>query len=67
MKAGFIGLGVLGKTIARRLIEQGVELVVWNRTIDKARDLGAEIAASPAGVIAKVPLVFLNLSDSGAI
>ncbi len=67
MKAGFIGLGVLGKTIARRLIEQGVELVVWNRTIDKARDLGAEIAASPAGVIAKVPLVFLNLSDSGAV
>jgi 3-hydroxyisobutyrate dehydrogenase len=67
MKAGFIGLGVLGKTIARRLIEQGVELVVWNRTIDKARDLGAEIASSPAGVFAKVPLVFLNLSDSGAV
>jgi 3-hydroxyisobutyrate dehydrogenase len=37
MKAGFIGLGHLGKAIASRLFSQGVELVVWNRTLEKAR------------------------------
>lgn len=67
MKAGFIGLGTLGKTMAQRLIEQGVELVVWNRTLEKADGLNATVATSPAGVIARVPLVFLNLRDSAAV
>ena len=48
MKAGFIGLGVLGKTIAKRLISEGVDLVVWNRTKEKALNLGVEIAQTPA-------------------
>jgi len=65
--AGFIGLGVLGRTIAQRLIDQGVELTVWNRTPGKADGLRAEVAASPAGVIARTPVVFLNLRDSAAV
>ncbi len=67
MKAGFIGLGVLGKTMARHLIEQGVELVVWNRTAEKAADLGVPVMQSPAEVMAQVPVVVLNLRDSGAV
>ena len=31
MKAGFIGLGNLGFAMAKRLLSQGVELVVWSR------------------------------------
>jgi 3-hydroxyisobutyrate dehydrogenase len=67
MKAGFIGLGALGKAMAQRLIEQGVELVVWNRTITKASDLDADVAASPRDVIVQVPVVFVNVRDSDAV
>lgn len=42
MRTGFIGLGTLGKAIARRLQSQGVDLIVWNRTREKAMDLGAQ-------------------------
>jgi 3-hydroxyisobutyrate dehydrogenase len=67
MKAGFIGLGHLGKSMAKRLLSEGVELVVWNRTREKASDLGVEIASSPADLLAKTDTVFLNLFDSTAV
>ena len=67
MKVGFIGLGHLGKTIAKRLISQGVDLVVWNRTKEKAADLGVPVAESPADLISKTDVVFLNLFDSNAV
>jgi 3-hydroxyisobutyrate dehydrogenase len=67
MKAGFIGLGHLGRHLAARLIEDGVELLVWNRTPGKADGLGAELAASPAELISRVPAVFLSLADSPAV
>ena len=67
MKVGFIGLGLLGKSIATRLISQGIDLIVWNRTKAKAEDLNAEMAESPAEVISNVDTVFLNLSDSNAV
>jgi 3-hydroxyisobutyrate dehydrogenase len=67
MKAGFIGLGYLGKTIARRLMAEGVELTVWNRTKEKAVDLGAYVAAGPREVAEREEIVFLNLFDSVAV
>ena len=36
-----IGLGTIGRTIAQHLIEEGEELLIWNRTISKAEGLGA--------------------------
>jgi 3-hydroxyisobutyrate dehydrogenase len=70
MKTGFIGLGTLGSTLARRLMAEGLELVVWNRTRSKAEALakeGAELADSPADAISKVNLLILNLFDSDAV
>ncbi len=67
MKAGFIGLGHLGKAMAKRLISEGVELLVWNRTREKATDLGVKIADSPASLISGVELLFINLFDSSAV
>jgi 3-hydroxyisobutyrate dehydrogenase len=67
MKVGFIGLGYLGKTIAKRLISEGVDLVVWNRTLEKASDLGVRIVTSPVELIKEVNVVFLNLFDSYAV
>ncbi|MDI6718221.1 MAG: NAD(P)-dependent oxidoreductase [Methanomicrobiales archaeon] len=67
MQAGFIGLGHLGTAMARRLIAEGVDLVVWNRTREKALGLGVPVADSPGDLISRVDLVFLNLFDSRAV
>jgi len=52
MKAGFIGLGHLGRSMVGRLASQGVDLILWNRSPEKAADLGRElglpVAESPA-------------------
>ena len=53
--------------MARRLISEGVDLVVWNRTIEKAQGLGAEVSNSPAALVSEAPIVFLNLFDSNAV
>ncbi len=67
MAVGFIGLGQLGATMARRLISQGVELSVWNRTISKAHGLAASFAASPKDLVTRSSILFLNLFDSAAV
>jgi 3-hydroxyisobutyrate dehydrogenase len=48
-KAGFIGLRTPGRPDGETAISEGIDLVVWNRTVQKAKDLGVEVAASPAG------------------
>ncbi|MDA8083881.1 MAG: NAD(P)-dependent oxidoreductase [Nitrospiraceae bacterium] len=67
MKAGFIGLGHLGKAMAKRLITEGVSLTVWNRTKEKAADLGVPVAETPAAVVSAADIVFLNLFDSEVV
>ena len=67
MRVGFIGLGTLGKTMVRRLISEGVELTLWNRTGRKCEGLGMKIASSPAELISSVDTLFLNLFDSHAV
>nr|MBP7528849.1 NAD(P)-dependent oxidoreductase [Syntrophorhabdaceae bacterium] len=57
-KIGFIGLGYLGKTIAGRLISQGEELVIWNRTIEKGRGMSAELADCPKQVAQRSDVIF---------
>jgi 3-hydroxyisobutyrate dehydrogenase len=64
---GCIGLGRLGHTIARRIIEQGIPVIVWNRTPEKAADLGVSIAVSPKDLVARVDVVLINLFDSNAV
>ncbi len=67
MKAGFIGLGHLGRAMAKRLMAEGVELGIWNRTPQKAEGLGGRLAESPASLISAVDIVFINLFDSDAV
>lgn len=67
MSLGFIGLGQLGKTIARRLVNEGERLTVWNRTMGKADDMDVARAGSPSDLIGKVDICFLCLFDSGAV
>ena len=35
MKTGFIGLGRMGQAMARRLVDAGHEVGVYNRTADR--------------------------------
>lgn len=66
MRVGFIGLGSLGRAIAKRLAEQGIDLLVWNRTKQKAIELGFPVAESPADLIRQVDRVFIIVFDSKA-
>jgi len=67
MSVGLIGLGNLGLAIARRLMSEGVDLVVWNRTRSKSRNSNAPVASSPADLISRVDILLLNLADSNAV
>lgn len=51
MKVGFIEPGYPGKTIARRLISEGADLMAWNKTYEKGSDLEGDMAATPAELI----------------
>ncbi len=66
MKAGFIGLGTLGRPMVENLIDRGVEMTVWNRTRARADGLAATIAESPAAVVAAAPATFVMVRDSDA-
>jgi 3-hydroxyisobutyrate dehydrogenase len=61
MKAGFIGTGVMGRSMARHLLKECKELYVYTRTKEKAQDLldsGAIWCSSPGKLAASVDIVF---------
>jgi 2-hydroxy-3-oxopropionate reductase len=67
LKIGYIGLGLMGKSMASNIMKAGFTLVVHNRSRRAVEELSAEgaIAAnSPAEVADKVDVVFTNLPDS---
>jgi 2-hydroxy-3-oxopropionate reductase len=62
---GFIGLGIMGKPMAENLIGAGYELVVFNRTREKAEELdGATVAESPREVAEQSDVIVTMLPDS---
>lgn len=66
-KVGYIGLGIMGASIARNLLKAGHELVVHNRSraiVEQLVSEGAVAAFSPKEVAAQVDFVFTNLPDS---
>ena len=67
LKVGYIGLGLMGKSIARNILKAGFQLVVHNRSraaVDELAAEGATPAASPAEVARQVDAVFTNLPDT---
>jgi len=70
MKIGFIGLGIMGSRMAANLQKKGHDLVVYNRTKDRAKALlgqGAAWADSPAEVGKRVNILFTMLSKPDAV
>jgi 2-hydroxy-3-oxopropionate reductase len=66
-KVGYIGLGLMGKSMALNILKAGYPLVVHNRSqpaIDELVSQGARQANSPAEVATQVDVVFTNLPDS---
>lgn len=64
---GFIGLGLMGKAMARNILSAGYPLVVHNRSQAPVEALvaeGARPAGTPAEVAAQVEIVFSSLPDS---
>ncbi|MCU1286843.1 MAG: 6-phosphogluconate dehydrogenase NAD-binding protein [Acidobacteriales bacterium] len=69
MRVGFIGLGNMGQAMARNLIRAGHQLVLYNRTRERADALakeGAEVADSPA-TAAKQEVAITMLADDNAL
>lgn len=67
---GVIGLGNMGTAIAERLLTSGHDLVVYNRSPEKAEPLrsrGVTIAGSAAELVAGVDLVLTSLADDEAL
>jgi 2-hydroxy-3-oxopropionate reductase len=67
LTVGYIGLGLMGKSIARNIHKAGFPLVVHNRSraaVDELVAEGASAAGSPAQVAAQVDVVFTNLPDT---
>lgn len=65
-----IGLGAMGSRIARRLLDAGHEVVVWNRTSARMRpltDLGATPTSSPAEAAGRAEAVITMVADPQAL
>jgi 2-hydroxy-3-oxopropionate reductase len=64
---GFIGLGIMGKPMARNLMKAGYPLVVHNRSraaVDELSTEGAQPAASSEEVAARSEILITMLPDS---
>ena len=70
MKVGFIGLGRMGREMAKQILGGGHELIVYNRTPGKASDLakaGAQVASSIAAACEGREVLITMLADDAAL
>lgn len=71
MRVAVLGLGLMGSSAARRLVESGFNVILWNRSLEKAealaRELGVEIAKSVAEAVSKVDAALAFLADDEAL
>jgi 3-hydroxyisobutyrate dehydrogenase len=67
MEIAWIGTGIMGAPMARRLLAAGHHVRVYNRTPERARALaanGASVAASPAEAVKGAEAVFIMVPDT---
>jgi 3-hydroxyisobutyrate dehydrogenase-like beta-hydroxyacid dehydrogenase len=70
VKVAFIGLGNMGRHMARNLLRAKHDVTVWNRTLAKAeehRALGARVAKSPGEAAKEAEAVITMLADDAAV
>jgi 3-hydroxyisobutyrate dehydrogenase len=69
-KLGYLGLGMMGFPMTRRLINAGYGVTVWNRSTAKAAALveaGAKLAPQPCDVASTAGIIFMCLTDAAAV
>src|SRR5215472_7668730 len=69
-KLGYLGLGMMGLPMSRRLLNAGYDVAVWNRSAGKAKDLiaaGATLAANPREVATSASIIFMCVTDAAAV
>src|SRR5471032_1361056 len=69
-KLGYLGLGMMGFPMTRRLIDAGHDVTIWNRSSAKATALiaaGAKLAPQPCDVAASASIIFMCLTDASAV
>ena len=66
MRVAFLGLGIMGRSMAANLVKAGHEVSVWNRTARAALE-GARAAVSPAEAAAEAEVVWMCVSDTAAV
>ena len=67
---GYVGLGVMGGGVARRLLEAGHTVTGWNRTKEKAQpllDAGLRWADTPREVAERSEIVFTMVTNTAAV
>src|SRR5712671_1365040 len=67
---GYLGLGMMGFPMSRRLIQAGYDVSVWNRSTAKATALveaGAKLAPRPCDIAASAGIIFMCLTDAAAV
>lgn len=66
MTIGFIGLGIMGRPMAKNLIKAGNKLIVYDKiaNLDEFKPLGAEIATSNKEVASKSDIIITMLPNS---
>lgn len=70
MKVAVLGLGIMGRGVARTLLREGFDVTVWNRSADKAAPLaddGATVATSPAEAVAEADVILSIVFDADSV
>jgi glyoxylate/succinic semialdehyde reductase len=68
-KIGFVGLGILGVPMTKRLLSAGYDVSVYNRNRDKCREVegaNCKVCSSPREVVEASDITFATLSDPDA-
>lgn len=67
-RVALLGTGKMGSAIAERLSAAGFRLVLWNRTRERAEQLGlGRVAGTPAAAVDGVEFVVSSLTDATAL
>ena len=66
-RIAFLGLGTMGAPMAANLARAGFPMVLWNRTRERARALGAPIAETPAEAAERSDVVCTMLTGAEAL
>jgi 3-hydroxyisobutyrate dehydrogenase-like beta-hydroxyacid dehydrogenase len=66
MRIAFLGLGIMGRPMATRLVAAGHEVSVWNRTARQHVE-GATTAVSPADAAKEAEVVWSCVADTASV